>query len=318
MAIKIDWQDLLKRYINWQEIVRVYKNRGEIRPNTVPPTPPVFDNYLCFTANTSGSTVQLTRNGDTRVVQLEISRDKNTWTSYTIGDTITLTNAWDKVYFRNTHNTWAFSRNDTTYYYFVMSGSISASGDITTLLYSESTTTLTTNYTFFNLFNHCSALTTAPELPATTLVSYCYENMFSHCTWLITAPSLPATTLVNSCYVAMFYNCTALTTAPSLPATTLAINCYAYMFDGCTSLNTLPQLPATTLSNRCYEGMFNGCTNINLYNQYDVTHPNEYRIPTSWTGTVGTNSMEDMLRWTWGNVTTPSINTTYYTSNTIV
>ena len=55
MAIKIDWQDLLKRYINWQEIVRVYKNGGEIRPNTVPPTPPVFDNYLCFTANTSGS-----------------------------------------------------------------------------------------------------------------------------------------------------------------------------------------------------------------------------------------------------------------------
>ena len=40
MAIKIDGQDLLKKFIGWQEIVRIYKNGGEIRPNTVPPTPP--------------------------------------------------------------------------------------------------------------------------------------------------------------------------------------------------------------------------------------------------------------------------------------
>lgn len=39
MAIKIDGQDLLKKFIGWQEIVRIYKNGGEIRPNTVPPTP---------------------------------------------------------------------------------------------------------------------------------------------------------------------------------------------------------------------------------------------------------------------------------------
>lgn len=39
MAIKINWQDLLKRFINWQEIVRVYKNGWQIRPETVPPTP---------------------------------------------------------------------------------------------------------------------------------------------------------------------------------------------------------------------------------------------------------------------------------------
>ena len=39
MAIKIDWQDLQKRYIGWQEAVKVMLNGGEIRPNTVPPTP---------------------------------------------------------------------------------------------------------------------------------------------------------------------------------------------------------------------------------------------------------------------------------------
>lgn len=39
MAIKINWQDLQKRYIGWQEVVKVMLNGGEIRPNTVPPTP---------------------------------------------------------------------------------------------------------------------------------------------------------------------------------------------------------------------------------------------------------------------------------------
>ena len=31
------------------------------------------------------------------------------------------------------------------------------------------------------MFNGCTALTTAPELPATTLANSCYQNMFSGC-----------------------------------------------------------------------------------------------------------------------------------------
>ena len=31
------------------------------------------------------------------------------------------------------------------------------------------------------MFYNCSALTTAPELPATTLTEYCYYEMFSDC-----------------------------------------------------------------------------------------------------------------------------------------
>ena len=46
MAIKINWQDLLKRFINWQELVRVYKNGGQIRPETVPPTPPFIPDWF--------------------------------------------------------------------------------------------------------------------------------------------------------------------------------------------------------------------------------------------------------------------------------
>ena len=32
------------------------------------------------------------------------------------------------------------------------------------------------------MFQGCTSLTTAPELPATTLVSNCYNNMFQGCT----------------------------------------------------------------------------------------------------------------------------------------
>ena len=34
------------------------------------------------------------------------------------------------------------------------------------------------------MFNGCTSLTTAPELPATTLAEYCYRYMFNGCTSL--------------------------------------------------------------------------------------------------------------------------------------
>ena len=63
--------------------------------------------------------------------------------------------------------------------------------------------------------------------------------MFSSCSSLTTAPDLPATTLANGCYESMFNGCTSLTTAPELPATTLADSCYSGMFSGCSKLNTI-------------------------------------------------------------------------------
>ena len=113
------------------------------------------------------------------------------------------------------------------------------------------------------MFNGCTALVTAPALPATTLVSNCYYNMFAGCSSLTTAPALPATTLTFNCYAYMFAGCSSLTTAPELPATTLAERCYRYMFRDCTSLTTAPELPATTLASQCYAYMFQGCSKLN-------------------------------------------------------
>ena len=140
---------------------------------------------------------------------------------------------------------------------------VACSGDIRTLVdYENHATVSTANARFCSLFEGCKSLTSAPELPATTLVESCYEYMFYKCTSLTVAPELPATTLTEFCYNRMFYNCTSLTVAPELPATTLAESCYRSMFYNCTNLTTAPELPATTLAEYCYLQMFNGCTSL--------------------------------------------------------
>ena len=140
---------------------------------------------------------------------------------------------------------------------------VACSGDIRTLVdYENHATVSTANARFCSLFEGCKSLTSAPELPATTLAESCYEYMFYKCTSLTVAPELPATTLTEFCYNRMFYNCTSLTVAPELPATTLAESCYRSMFYNCTNLTTAPELPATTLAEYCYLQMFNGCTSL--------------------------------------------------------
>ena len=153
-------------------------------------------------------------------------------------------------------STISFSSNDTN-------AEVACTGDIRTLLdYENYNTVKTKDARFSHLFRYCKQLTSAPELPATTLANSCYAGMFMGCTSLTTAPELPATTLANSCYAGMFKGCTSLTTAPELPATTLADGCYADMFSGCTSLTRAPELKATTLADRCYISMFDGCKSL--------------------------------------------------------
>ena len=140
---------------------------------------------------------------------------------------------------------------------------VACTGDIRTLLdWKNYSTVETQNARFCNLFQGCSVLTSAPELPATTLADNCYSAMFEGCSVLTSAPKLPATTLALGCYSSMFSDCTNLTSAPTLSATTLALSCYSSMFSNCTSLTSAPTLSATTLADYCYSEMFNGCTSL--------------------------------------------------------
>ena len=115
---------------------------------------------------------------------------------------------------------------------------------------------------YYSMFSGCTSLTEAPKLPATKLANGCYSEMFKGCASLVNAPDLPATTLVANCYSSMFIDCSKLTGAPELKAKIMQNASYHSMFKGCTSLVNAPDLPATTLNYNCYIKMFSGCTSL--------------------------------------------------------
>lgn len=140
---------------------------------------------------------------------------------------------------------------------------VTCTGDIRTLLDHDSYKTVATDQArFCRLFMNCSAMTTAPNLPAETLADKCYREMFSNCKNLVKAPELPAKILAADCYCGMFDGCTKLETAPNLQAINLAESCYSTMFRSCESLETAPALPAENLASSCYSFMFYGCTKL--------------------------------------------------------
>ena len=165
-------------------------------------------------------------------------------------------------------------------------------GDIRTLLDWRIYNIVETNNAMFcSLFNGCSVLTSAPELPATTLADFCYYGMFEKCTNLTSAPELPANTLKLNCYNYMFSGCTNLASAPELPATILANYCYFGMFEKCTNLTSAPELPATVLAEACYGSMFSDCTKLSTVTMLalDSEITSKSDCVYNWLGNAGTD-----------------------------
>ena len=140
---------------------------------------PVLCDALCFTAEEAGSTVKLHKNGSAPAVNLQTSTDGVSWTPYTVEDTITLANIGDKVYFKAVGSNNKISTNWFNYNKFVITGKIAASGNVNSLLEEDEDIARTMSLAgkdlcYYNMFNNCSSLTKAPELPATTLANNCY------------------------------------------------------------------------------------------------------------------------------------------------
>lgn len=187
---------------------------------------------LTFTAEEENSSVKMITNGNVTLNNLKYRTDVNgEWQPYTINTVIPLDNVGDYVQFRNNNNTLSISNSD--YAQFIMSGKISGSGDIQSLLNYSS---ITPAYCYRRLFQGCSALTTPPDLTATSIGYYSYASMFNS-TGIKTPPIISATSVSNfSCFY-MFENCAQLLSAPELLTTTLKDHCYSNMFKNCSSLN---------------------------------------------------------------------------------
>ena len=215
--------------------------------------------YLTFTADQSQTFKVSTKNSYTLDESIQYSLNGGVWTKLDVGTEITF--GGDNGALRLRGKSSGGTASSGSQYAFISFGDskvkVTCSGDIRTLVdYDNYVTVSTANARFCSLFKECASLTTAPELPATTLAPFCYYGMFSKCAGLTTAPELPATTLADYCYSGMFYGCTGLTTAPELPVMTLAPYCYSQMFQECTGLTAAPKLPATTMAEGCYQWMF--------------------------------------------------------------
>ena len=265
--------------------------------------------YLNFSANLPNTKVRLVLFSryaaePSTPIDIDYSFDRKNWTHYTVGNDITIPTD-GKVYLRGNNDYFCVydynNYGDTLYLHYFEFKNVSqdtlyveAHGNINSLLSKTNWNEITAlpEYCYYQMFQGCTSLTTAPALPATTLANSCYRNMFLFCNNLTTAPTLPATRLADYCYSGMFKGCASLTTAPALPATTLANYCYNQMFQGCTSLTTAPELPITTLANGCYSSMFYGCTSLTTAPELPATTLANSCYSTMFYGCTSLNSIK--------------------------
>ena len=219
--------------------------------------------YVTFTAENS-QTFKMIEHEGYKISGLEYSVNNGDWTTLEAGTGVTFGGSNGNLRLRGKNLNGTSVPNQYSTITFTDSNvPVACTGDIRTLLdWNNYATVNTENAMFIKLFENCSVLTSAPELPATSLADNCYYCMFSGCTNLKSAPKLPAPTLTKCCYTYMFSGCTNLKTAPELPAKALAFQCYTGMFSMCTNLKTAPKLPAKNPRAECYARMFSGCTNL--------------------------------------------------------
>ena len=204
-----------------------------------------LNEYLCFTS-TGNSTVRMTQTGTpnksaNKLIQYKLNNGQ--WQNWDLS-AVSLSDG-DKMYLKSDDEI-PISESTSIYKYFMMTGSIAASGNIMSLLNFSDTLT---DYAFYNLFKNCTSLITAPELHATTLAKSCYYYMFQQCTSLTQAPELPATTLTNACYAYMFYYCTKLNYVKALFTDISAPECLLAWLYNVSATGTFVKNSAATWTN---------------------------------------------------------------------
>ena len=271
---------------------------GSDKPG-LPPAPVPTVNYKGLTFISSGnSTVCLAKVGAPDEITLEYSTDESQWNPYTLGEKISLADGTFLLFRAGEQKNLTFSKGSDSYYHFEISGPVTAQGNIMSLLDRDFSTPLSTN-AFFALFEGCTSLLSAPELPAEALAYNCYGRMFKGCSALTYVPDLPATKMEAYCYNSMFANCTSLKFAPELPATRLDTGCYHCMFEGCTSLTSAPELPATELVSNCYEFMYKDCRNLRYVIGLFTTEPSKKTTEDWLSGVAASGTFIKSEKATW-------------------
>ncbi len=263
---------------------------------------------LTLTAEQAGSTVTLNATGSPTVSGLHYRLGKSgTWLPYTIGMTVTLANAGDSVQFWNSAT--RLGTSSSNYCSFVLTGTISARGNVLSLInFSRNCYA----WSFYQLFNDNHALITSPEIPADTLGESCCRRMLRN-TNITEAPDIRGTLLVYTCCYDMLAYCKSLLRFPRFSTNTVNGMALYSMCAYDTSLTSANLEPIEEVKTDSLTYLFYGCKSLNeisvgftswTHNGYSCTKswvsgvaasgtfikptalPEEYgvdRIPTGWT-----------------------------------
>ena len=156
--------------------------------------------------------------GNYTISELQYSVNNGEWNDVVANEEVTFGGTNGDLRLRGTNTNGTASRWDAySTIIFTNDVKVACTGDIRTLLdWRNYSTVNTQNARFCHLFQDCTVLTSAPELPAKELADNCYSDMFYGCTSLTSTPELKATKLAENCYFHMFYKCTKLSTVTML------------------------------------------------------------------------------------------------------
>lgn len=217
-------------------------------------------NPLTLTATGTACTIIIRKTGQISNIDIEYKLDsQQTWQKLLWWDggdshTITLQDG-QFVKFRNL--TQFLSTSQTDYVYFLISGTVQASGNVMSMLnYAKKCQPFCFRYLFVNQIG----LIKAPELPSLQLAQSCYQHMFQG-TGITQMPQLPATKLAPSCYRYMFHNCASLSIVKPLKAPIVQDSSYKQMFSN-SAITIAPEIKAVAMKDLACYRMFYSCKNL--------------------------------------------------------
>lgn len=204
---------------------------------------PVYGMKL--TALEAGSTVSITANGTPSSVDLRFKLNNGSLSTYTIGDTITLTNVGDYVLFTagpNGNST--FSTGTSNYYQFSITGSVSTQNTIAYLLddrAGKGSGISLPNYAFLRLFyNNDQPITNLDMSNVTTIGQKSAWGMCRGCTSLESVDLSSLTTIGTQGLRISFDECSSLTSIDVSSVTSVSGEQGLYCFvKACSSLQSL-------------------------------------------------------------------------------
>ena len=247
------------------------------------PTP--AETPLCFTAEGSNATVALVSGAFAPKISMQYSTDNSTWSSYTLGTTVTLANKGDKVYFRATDVNQRIGNDNVyrweeTYNNYFNCKNVSVSGKLVSVIRKDMDESLT--YTSDACIYKCL-----------------FRNYKSNDPHIVSAkdlhlPNLSAFSAQE--FMGMFANST-LSAAPAFPQRCSAsFETFGYMFESCNKLSSISSPMMTITGIIAYNGRSDNPILGNVFVTMEKFNQQELVLVIDGVSNFGSKDLQDIFK----------------------